>query len=74
MNSRTIRIIERCEFGEPGDLVRPEPWDIATLLVEIRGVAEYVHQPPAPPLGQAVTDATRPASREPRRRRPRDTS
>jgi len=49
MNSRTIRITEPCEFGEPGDLLCPEPWDIAHLLVETRGVAEYVEQSTSPP-------------------------
>jgi hypothetical protein len=41
MNARAIRIIKPCEFGEPGDVLCPEPWDIACLLVETRGVAVY---------------------------------
>ena len=50
MSARTIRITKRCEFGEPGDLLCPEPWDIASLLVETRGVAVYVEDstPPKP--------------------------
>ena len=38
---RTIRITEPCEFGDPGDRIRPEPYDVAALLVETRGVAVY---------------------------------
>jgi hypothetical protein len=62
MNPRTIRIIERCEFGEPGELLCPEPWDIAFLLVEVRRVAEYV-EPPAVIKAQV-------AQRQSKRRRP----
>ena len=62
MNGRTIRITERCEFGEPGDLLSPEPWDIAAVLVETRGVAVYVENATLP---QAQS-----TERQTKRRRP----
>jgi hypothetical protein len=72
MPTRAIRIIERCEFGEPGDVVRPEPYDVAVLLVEIRRVAVFVEEPGEMVPATLTADAIDPPLREPRRRRRRD--
>ena len=34
MPPRQIRLIKPCEFGDVGDLLTPEPLDVARLLVE----------------------------------------
>ena len=62
MNPRTIRITEPCEFGDPGDRIRPEPYDVAALLVETRGVAVYEE-------AAAEAGAARPAQSKAARKR-----
>lgn len=66
MPAKQIRIVEPCEFGDPGDVLSPEPWDVATMLVEIRRVAEYVetHATPSPPSTDRQTRRRKPAPSE----------
>ena len=56
MASNQIRLIESCEFGDAGDVLTPEPADVARLLVE-RGVAEWVEA--AETREQSVVQAPR---------------